>query len=255
LLLLVQQQDHHPHCFHLQSFLSSVETSITYAKVKKDVLRRAQLQPFGRIRDEEGQRVTGQEKPIEIRCLPPVIVQQQVQDDTQVTDLMLEQIQTVPRCKNCGMEGHTSLKCPKRNEIQVIAPKGIDEYKEITILVTDISDMTTENELNALVTEHRFRINQELSRDPTYSQVRQFKCSMPRDREGGNYRGIAYINIPSTPSADLFAQKLVDSLDGAKLGMVLIHAAIQPDRGSNRGKKGPNRYDDEDKWGSMGGRF
>jgi phage FluMu protein Com len=206
--------------------------------------------------NDEGTLVTAIEKPIEIRCYPPTVAQttQDSDDDsTQTTEQLLDQIQTVPRCKLCGMEGHFSLQCPKRKEMNT-APVRVNEAPtEITILVTDISDMTTEAEFGHLLSETRNAVNKKLQQQNNrYTAPSQMKHALPKDMNG-NIRGIAYINIGMayTNDAPAFAEALVESLDGAKLGMVLIRASIQADRAK---KRGPNRYDDEDKWGGHAGR-
>lgn len=230
----------------------NVEHTITYAKIKKSVLERAQWKPFGQISKEEGTLVTSTEKPIEIRCYPPAVQAAVNPEDenNMTTEQLLEQIQIVPRCKMCGMEGHASLKCPKRKEIHV-APVKPDQPPEFTIFISDISDMTDESELNTLVNNHATSLWSRITADaPT--RIPRIKCSMPRDREG-NYRGIAYVNILKTPQTEKLAPQLVALLDGAKLGMALIHAVLQAEGYGDR-KKGPNRYDDEDKYGHMGGR-
>ena len=232
----------------------SVEHTITYAKVKKSVLERAQWKPFGQISKEEGTLVTSTEKPIEIRCYPPVVQATVNPEDenNMTTEQLLEQIQIIPRCKMCGMEGHTSLKCPKRKEIHVAQVKP-DQPPEFTIFISDISDMTEESELVALVNGHAnaiwFRITANEANPPRIPRV---KCSMPRDREG-NYRGIAYVNILKTPLTEKMVPTLVGLLSGAKLGMAIINAVLQAEGFGDR-KKGPNRYDDEDKYGHMAGK-
>lgn len=246
------------------------ETTIVYGKIKKGVYRRMNIQPFGAVMATPDDGITITEKAIEIRCYPP----QQVAVDTSdtvnniaaQTDALFDMQSQIPRCKLCGMEGHYSLRCPKRKEIDVAKP--VDEYehpRELTIKIANLPDFVSEHEVNDLLSTLKNTVNTELSAQARqegsyYSSIKALKCSVPRDKEG-NSRGLAFINIPQsnvtmnpdgTPqptSADLFAQRLVDLLCHEVLGYTIIEAVLlAPDNGSRK-KKAPNRYDDEEKWG------
>jgi hypothetical protein len=262
--------------------IDTVETVITYGRVKTAVLRRSQMQPFGRVSLDEAQSVTGYEKAIEIRCFPPQVVQDETTEGvpTGLSDSLFDVQSTIQRCKLCGMEGHFSLRCPKRKEIEVRpVASELEQPREISILLSNVSEMVTEDELFTLIYSLRGSINQELQRLADdhklyYSPVRSIRPSFPRERS----RNIAFINIVQTPTprgmstintdtekhfnfttttwsetdqpscATLFAEKLVAALYRQQIGHSIIEAEIKDQK--RDAKRRPNKYDDEERWGS-----
>eukprot|EP00461_Guttulinopsis_vulgaris_P001697 UN01697 len=226
------------------------------------------MKPFGKVSQSDDQNVTTHEKPIEIRCYAPTPVVDNV-DDVAIgiaasTDAMFDVQSQVPRCKLCGMEGHFSLRCPKRKEIEVKQTEEQDFPREVTIKISNLADFVTEAQVQDLVNTLKNQANDELQQESRnsgnyYVPVRMLKCSVPKDREG-NSRCMAFINIQQTQSinqpkdaptsADIFAQRLLDLLDRQVLGHTLIEAQLMANDGFRK-KKAPNKYDDEEKWGQQ----
>lgn len=208
-------------------------------KVNRHVLERAKWSTFGDVRQGEKNVTYKSSEVVRLNLKPK-------SRDEEKTDDPLDKLgknDSIVVCRNCGETGHWTLKCPKRNKIQVAggvtAPiqsalskqaasktgkyvpmhrragaqsSGVSMHRDdsSTIRVTNLSEETTEDDL----------------RDLFFPYGKTTRIYLARDRQTQLSRGFAFISYTTRDSA----LKAIKALNGHGYANLILHVEMAKPR-------------------------